>query len=236
MKLSLFLTLLSGIAWTIVYIDCIRLGFRDKTYGMPFWALALNIAWEVIYSFLGLKNITTSAQESVNIAWFLLDCAILVTYFRYGYKEFPKAFSLKTFYAWGISGLICSLLIQHQFYLEFGDYLAETYSAFLQNLLMAVLFIDMLVKRNSSKGQSMLIAVSKMAGTAAPTILFGCLDTNSNGKANHLALLLGILIFVVDSIYVALLYRIIQKEKAGPKTTIITENMEQTVTHTSGTL
>lgn len=236
MKLSLFLTLLSGIAWTIVYIDCIRLGFRDKTYGMPFWALVLNIAWEVIYSFLGLKNISTSVQETVNIVWFLFDCCILLTYFRYGYKEFPKAFSMKTFYVWGISGLICSLLIQYQFYLEFGDYLAETYSAFLQNLLMSILFIDMLVKRNSSKGQSMLIAVSKMIGTAAPTILFGCLDTNSNGKADHLALLLGILIFVVDGIYTALLYGTIQKEKAAPKATIIAGNTEQTVMYTSRTL
>jgi hypothetical protein len=156
MSLSLFLTLLSGLAWTIVYIDCIRLGFRDKTYGMPFWALVLNIAWEVIYSFVGLKNISTSAQESVNIVWFLFDCCILFTWFRYGYKEFPKAFSLKAFYVWGISGLICALLIQRQFYVEFGDYLAETYSAFLQNLLMSVLFIDMLVKQTVVKGSPCL--------------------------------------------------------------------------------
>ena len=213
MSLKLLLTLLSGIAWTIVYIDSIRLSFKHKTYAMPFWALVLNISWEFLYACLGIDKISTSAQETVNIVWFLLDCCILFTYFKYGYEEFPKAFSKKIFYVFAISGLICSFLIQRQFYIEFHDYLAETYSAFLQNLLMSVLYINMLIKRNGSKGQSMLIAVSKMIGTAAPTILFGYLDSNSNGKANHLALLLGILIFVIDNVYIVLLYQTKQKER-----------------------
>jgi len=33
--MELFLTLLSGIGWTLVYIDSIRKGFRDKTYAIP---------------------------------------------------------------------------------------------------------------------------------------------------------------------------------------------------------
>lgn len=34
--MELFLTVLSGIGWMIVYEECIRLGFRQKTYAMPF--------------------------------------------------------------------------------------------------------------------------------------------------------------------------------------------------------
>ena len=41
----LLLTALSGIAWTIVYLDSIRVGFSQKTYAMPIAALGLNIAW-----------------------------------------------------------------------------------------------------------------------------------------------------------------------------------------------
>lgn len=36
--MTLFLTLVSGIAWTIVYIECIRLGFKEKAYSMPLFA------------------------------------------------------------------------------------------------------------------------------------------------------------------------------------------------------
>ncbi len=48
--MELFLTALSGVAWTIVYIAAIRIGFKHETYAMPIAALSLNIAWEWIYS------------------------------------------------------------------------------------------------------------------------------------------------------------------------------------------
>ena len=40
----MFLTVLSGVCWTVVYLDLIRLGLRDKTCGMPLFARGLNIA------------------------------------------------------------------------------------------------------------------------------------------------------------------------------------------------
>ena len=36
---------LSGIAWTITYVALVYRGFKDRTYGMPLAALALNISW-----------------------------------------------------------------------------------------------------------------------------------------------------------------------------------------------
>jgi hypothetical protein len=50
--LVLVLTLISGISWTVVYLDLINRGFRDRTYGMPLFALAFNIAREFIFGFL----------------------------------------------------------------------------------------------------------------------------------------------------------------------------------------
>ncbi|WP_314196352.1 hypothetical protein [uncultured Arthrobacter sp.] len=44
----LFLTIVSGVAWTVVYAEAIRLGFRERTYAIPAAALALNFAWEAI--------------------------------------------------------------------------------------------------------------------------------------------------------------------------------------------
>lgn len=34
-----FLTALSGLAWTIVYLDSIRIGLKQRTYAMPLVAL-----------------------------------------------------------------------------------------------------------------------------------------------------------------------------------------------------
>ena len=46
----LFLTIVSGLAWTVVYVDAIRIGFKDRSYAIPAAALALNFAWEAIYA------------------------------------------------------------------------------------------------------------------------------------------------------------------------------------------
>ena len=42
------LAAISGIAWSIAYIDMIRLGLRDKTYGMPFVAMAAFYADDAV--------------------------------------------------------------------------------------------------------------------------------------------------------------------------------------------
>ena len=43
--IKIILAVASGICWTVVYIEGIRVGFRDRSYAIPFYALALNFAW-----------------------------------------------------------------------------------------------------------------------------------------------------------------------------------------------
>ena len=49
------LTLVSGLCWTLVYIEGIRLGITDRSYAIPFYALAPNLAWELLHAYLGLR-------------------------------------------------------------------------------------------------------------------------------------------------------------------------------------
>jgi len=51
--IKIILTVISGICWTVVYIEGIRIGFRDKSYAIPFYALALNFAWEMLHTIFG---------------------------------------------------------------------------------------------------------------------------------------------------------------------------------------
>lgn len=213
MKIDLFLMLLSGIAWSIVYIDAIRIGLRDKTYAMPFWALALNIAWEFLHAIFGLKAAGLTLQIGINFAWFLLDIGLLYTYFRFGRKYFPFKHPKSWFGAWSLLVLATAFIIQYTFINEFGLLMGAVYSAFLQNLLMSILFIGMLVQRNSSEGQSMLIAISKCVGTLAPTIFMGILGIKNLMAANHLVLVIGGLIFLFDLLYIWLLLKTRGKEK-----------------------
>lgn len=68
-----------------------------------------------------------------------------------------------------------SFVIQYSFYVEFGEF-----SAFLQNLIMSILYINMFVNRGSTKGQSLIITINKWIGALAPVaILFGIMKGNS---------------------------------------------------------
>ena len=78
-----FLVVLSGLAWTIVYVECIRVGLRDRTYAMPLAALGLNIAWESTYAVHGLAG-AIGAQPVINLLWALIDLVIVYTFFRLG--------------------------------------------------------------------------------------------------------------------------------------------------------
>ena len=191
MNIESLLILLSGLAWTIVYIESIRVGLRDKSYAMPFWAFALNIAWEFLHAILGFREVGITLQIGINFVWFLLDLGLMYTFFRYGRKYFPQGLSPVWFYCWGIAGLVTSFLLQYTFITEFGLWMGAIYSAFLQNLLMSILFIVMLIQRGNRDGQSLLIAISKCIGTLAPTIYMGVLGISGYMKANPFVLAAG---------------------------------------------
>jgi hypothetical protein len=197
--MELFLTIVSGLAWTIVYIEAIRLGFRYKTYAIPVAALGLNIAWETIYGFHGLTD-TISAQSIINLLWAAADVVIVFTFLRFGRAELPTFVTRPLFIGWSVVVFGTSYAVQALFIAEFGWTDGARYSAFLQNLLMSGLFIALLVARRGARGQSLVIAVAKWLGTLAPTILIGVL-----GNLPFI-LWIGILCSVFDLIYIGLVW------------------------------
>lgn len=193
--MELFLLLLTGICWTIVYLHLIHLGFKEKTYGIPFIALALNFAWEALHSYIHLKTNPTSIETWILLVWLFLDFFVVCTYLLYGKKYFPKHTSTEYFMPWTIIIFIMSFVLQYFFIVEFKE-LGKVYSAFIQNLIMSILFITMLIKRSDLKGQSLTIAINKWIGTLASTILLGVIG------GNKLVLALGIFCSIFDIIYI----------------------------------
>jgi hypothetical protein len=91
--------------------------------------------------------------------------------------------------------------------------LEGSYTAFGSNLLMSVLFIEMLYRRKSLRGQSLGIAVSKMLGTALASLAFILYADRFRGSA-----LMGFLyvsIFVYDLAYVVKVWAFARGEAKG---------------------
>lgn len=198
---------ISGICWSIVYIDSIRTGFKQKTYCMPLFALGLNIAWEGLYSYTDLFiRGEIGAQAIANTVWFLLDIFIVVTWVKFGKKEMQGELGKKWFIPWTILVIACCLVLQILFWVEFGSVEGEKYSAYLQNIAMSVCYLYMLNRRKSSEGQTMTIAVSKCIGTLTPTI-YGTIE------GNMFILVTGVICFIFDVLYIYFLREVKKKEK-----------------------
>ncbi|MFB7054756.1 transmembrane-type terpene cyclase [Streptomyces vinaceus] len=198
--MDLFLTLVSGVAWTVVYVEAIRVGLRDRTYAMPVAALALNFAWEATYA-VGEVRAGVSAQGVVNVVWALADIVIIWTYLRFGRAELPEFVTRPLFAAWSVLVFGSGFAVQWLFLAHFGTHDATRYAAFLQNLLMSGLFIALYADRRGPRGQSLVIAVAKWLGTLAPTLLFGVIEDSP------FILGLGVLCSVFDLAYIGLLLR-----------------------------
>jgi hypothetical protein len=212
---KLVLTVVSGLCWTIVYLEGIRIGWRDKSYAIPFYALALNFAWETLYTFFGFRINGVNVQNIFNAVWLVFDIGILYTYFKFGQKYFRSGLkdpsdhrdgADKTiFIAWSLLGLVAAFALQYALLREFGVAKGAGYSAFLQNLLMSVLFIAMLAGRGNREGQSLSIAINKRIGTLAPTILYGLIGEGGFPRGSFLILVAGLLCTVFDLIYIRML-------------------------------
>ena len=193
-ELSWSLEIGSGVLWTLVYLLIIRLGFRDKTYGMPIAALCANISWEFIFSFMIPHE---PPQNYVNVVWFAFDLVIVFQTMRFGRAAFEQK---GLFYPAFALGLVVSFGMILAITYEFNDWDGK-YAAFGQNLMMSVLFIAMLLKRRDVTGQSIYIALFKLLGTLLPSILF-----HLRFPASVLLNFLYVAIFAFDVIYLLMLY------------------------------
>lgn len=196
-EISWSLQIGSGVLWTVVYVLIIRLGFRDRTYGMPIAALCANISWEFIFSFIYLHE---PPQNYVNVAWFVFDLVIVFQALRFGKAVLGREMPADIFYPAFFLALILSFCLILALTYEFHDWEGR-YAAFGQNLMMSILFVSMLQKRGDVSGQSVYVALFKMLGTLLPSILF-FLRYPSSVLLN----VLYVSIFIFDLIYLVLLY------------------------------
>ena len=193
--------LAGGIFWILTYIFIISKGYKDKTYGMPLFALCANISWEFIYSFVTPHS---PPQLYVNYLWFGLDAVIVHQFFKYYQNEFPNIRPLKMY-----SVFVVSLASAFSIILLGGTFFGDdegVYAAFGQNLLMSVLFVVMFFKRGSTlRGQSIFIAVFKMLGTALTSIHFYIFEPVS--QSSFVLPFLFVSIFFFDLLYTVMIVR-----------------------------
>lgn len=219
--------------WLVAYVGIIRRGFADRTYGVPLPALVANLSWEFAYGFL-LDPLGDYFHTS-SIPGFLVDTVIAGQAWAYGPAQFEDSAMGRYFKPLFLLWLAVAFPVTYFGFLDLNDPDGE-YTGFGINLMMSIIYIDMLTRRGSSAGQSMYIAVGKWLGTFCawaataltvtttpdrtwPTSWRGFVRDSLRNRSYPLTPLVNVMYgwtFVLDAAYSVLLYRRLRAEGISP--------------------
>lgn len=162
-----------GVIWLVTYILAIRTGFKHKTYAIPFLAVCLNFTWEFAHSVVFRPDRTSDLV--IHFAWLAIDAVILYQVFKFGRKYEKLPFIRKHFAAF-VVGMLILLTAAHVSLQWLWNYNAifpdqdGAIVAFIINLVMSILFVEMLYKRPKAEGMTLGVAWTKMLGSACYSV------------------------------------------------------------------
>lgn len=215
---------LSSLFWTIAYALILLRGRRDRLPGMPLIALGANLAWEILFLVITLANGVRDVRLAMLVPWTVLDVGIVVQCCLYGRSDVRHPLVARHFGLFLTGVLLFALAVELTFVVEMRDAIGW-YLAFGQNLMMSALFVSMLLRRGSARGQSVPIAVSKMLGTFfafvlalfwSPPTLHEHWSTLLPARYTPISPLIAVLytgIFTLDVAYIVLLRQKVREER-----------------------
>lgn len=154
--------------WLAAYVLVIVKGFKHKTYAIPLGAVALNFSWETIFSFILIDPVWL--WELMDVAWWLFDTTIVYQLVRYGRAQQTIPEVKKRFHLIFAAALGFGFAWQYTFSMTYDDELGLTI-AFMINVVMSLLFINMQLLRHDKDGYMWGVGWTKLFGTLAMSIM-----------------------------------------------------------------
>ena len=164
---------LGDLLWLVVYVLAIRIAIRQQTYAIPAAAIVLNVTWEFVHSVIFPPPAAIDLMAT--LLWLAFDLVILIQLFRPGREGQTTPEGRRTFRWAVLAGVVVAVLGHATFYLNvtansiFPDR-GGVISAYLINLVMSILFIQLFFDRPDGRGISKGIAWCKMLGTGAVSL------------------------------------------------------------------
>jgi hypothetical protein len=197
-----------ALLWLVSYGLIIRRGFLDRSYGMPMVPLCVNISWEMIF---GLVWPDVYPANVVNFVWGALDVVMVYQYLRFGRDEWPPHYPRALFFPAFLFTLAVSAASVYTLSLDAQDTEGGSLTGFGAQLLLSAASIQMLLRRNSPKGQSMYIGLARFLGT-----LLLIYAQEQLGKPLAFLYVVYVAFALLDLTYLVLLYRICRARGLAP--------------------
>jgi hypothetical protein len=187
--------------WVIAYIVLVYEIRKKKFVEMPAYVAGANIGWEFVWSFIYHPNTGLLYALSYQIAFFL-DCYIFYAIIKYGTKQPMTPESKKYFKFFSGVNFIFWILFCYFFRQEGFDTLNGANSGYIINVILSLQCLFLLFHIKETENFSMLLAWTKMLGTAFISISLFYFFTQ-----NHFVQLLGIACFIIDTTYIYVLWK-----------------------------
>jgi hypothetical protein len=187
--------------WIALYVLAIRRGFLDQTFAIPFVALAINMAWDVI-GFTLAKG--PALQRVADMFYYGLQLVILYQVVRFGWRDFP-VMSRRMFLFWIAFSQVAAVWLMGLVMADLRDPIGVK-TGFIDTFINSALFIAMFYRRSGLEGQTIYIGLLKLVGTGIMSLSLALFPWP--GYADSALLLsLYVGIFVLDLVYVLLVYQ-----------------------------
>jgi hypothetical protein len=199
---QMFLNLTATVLWAAAYVIILRNGRRRHFIEMPALAGVGNISWEVLWSTVFTPNMGSLIVWGVR-AWLVLDVVIVLVIFNRGRLQWLNPVSRHHFVPFSLGMMVVWLGFFYTFTSAGFDTPVGGRSALILNLTMSCLYLAMGTRLDLIRFMSPAAAILKGLGTAFFTAFV--IEGTPN---DHISIVLGSAVFVVDCTYVWHLMRL----------------------------
>ena len=183
--------------WILCYIYVIRGIIKYKFVGISASVVGANFAWEFLWAFVYRQDMGEIIQIGY-YGWFALDCFIVFSMFRYGYKQalLQNRKYFNSFFAYSI---LAWTAVLYYFIKDGVDNAIGANSAYAIQLLISASCLGMMLRAPLEKGISYIAAWSRTLGS-----LFCGIMCIIHWPTNHWILSMVIAYMVIDIFYLVI--------------------------------
>jgi hypothetical protein len=158
-----------AVLWVVAYINTLVWIKKRQVLDIPAIAIVLNYTCEITTGFFFLPNMGTVLVIAY-WAWMVLDTFIVISLFRYGYKQMRVDYFKRHIAPLLVIGLIVCFAVQCSFIVSYDLPMAPL-DSYIINLVMSVCFIYMYFIPGY-EGNRKLTGWTKFLGTGLISIMF----------------------------------------------------------------
>lgn len=183
--------------WILCYIFVIRGIVKHQFVGISASVVGANFAWEFLWAFVFRQDMGQVIQIGY-YGWFALDCFIVYSMFKYGYKQ-ALPVNQKYFKAFFAYSIVAWLGVLYFFIADKFDNPIGANSAYAIQLLISASCLGMMLRAPLEKGISYIAAWSRMLGS-----LFCGIMCILHWPDNHWILSMVIAYMIIDIFYLVI--------------------------------